>query len=149
MEKRSSRYDVLMDSNNPVIQLCGKGMESEGKGDLDNASQLFVEAWNQCTDDFERCIAAHYLARHQKNPLDRLVWNQRSLDHASAVHDDRVREFYPSLYLNVGKAHEDLGNREDAKRFYEMATQVLSSLPEGRYGNVVREAVERALLRVL
>jgi hypothetical protein len=32
--------------------------------------------------------------------------------------DDRVREFYPSLYLNMGKAHEDIGNREAAKRFY-------------------------------
>ena len=138
-----------MDSSNPVIQLCAKGMECEGKGDFDNASQLFMEAWNQGSDDFERCIAAHYLARHQKNPMDRLVWNQRSLDHARRVRDDRVREFYPSLYLNMGKAHEDLGNRADAKRFYEMAAEVLSSLPEGRYGNVVREAVERALLRVL
>ena len=138
-----------MDSNNPVIQLCAKGMECEGKGDFDNASQLFMEAWNQGSDDFERCIAAHYVARHQKNPKDTLVWNQRSLDHAGAVHDDRVCEFYPSLYLNMGKAHEDLGNRADAKRFYEMAAKVLSSLSEGRYGNVVREAVERALLRVL
>ena len=138
-----------MDSNNPVIQLCAKGMECEGKGDFDNASQLFMEAWNQGSDDFERCIAAHYLARHQKNPMDRLVWNQRSLDHARAVHDDRLRGFYPSLYLNMGKAHEDLGNRRDAKRFYELAAKVLSSLPEGRYGNVVRDAVERALLRVL
>ena len=88
-------------------------------------------------------------ARHQKNPMDRLVWNQRSLDHASAVHDDRVREFYPSLYLNMGKAHEDLGNRAAAKRFYGMAAKVLSLLSEGRYDNVVRDAVERALRRLL
>jgi hypothetical protein len=138
-----------MNSSDPVIQLCMKGMECEGKGDLDSASQLFMEAWDQGSNDFERCIAAHYVARHQKNPMDRLVWNQRSLDHANAVHDDRVREFYPSLYLNIGKAHEDLGNRGDAERFYEMAAKVLSLLSEGRYGNVVRDAVERALLRLL
>jgi len=138
-----------MDSSDPVIQLCIKGMECEGKGDFDSASQLFMEAWTQGSNDFERCIAAHYVARHQSNPMDALVWNQRSLNHASAVHDDRVREFYPSLYLNMGKAHEDLGNRADAKRFYEMAAKVLSLLSEGRYGNVVHDAVERALLRLL
>ncbi|HEY6386253.1 MAG TPA: hypothetical protein VIX91_11285 [Candidatus Acidoferrum sp.] len=107
-----------------------------------------MSAWMQSTGDFERCLAAHYVARHQKEPVDALAWNQRSLDHANAVRDDRVREFYPSLYLNMGKAHENLGNREDAKWFYQTAEKFLDSLPEGRYGTIVREAVERALLRI-
>src|SRR5215469_3244577 len=46
------------------------------------------------------------------------MWNQRSLDLANAVADDRVREFYPSLHLNMRKAHEDIGNCEATKRFY-------------------------------
>jgi len=49
----------------------------------------------------------------------------------------------------MGKAHEDLGNRAAAKRFYGMAAKVLSLLSEGRYDNVVRDAVERALRRLL
>ena len=122
-------------------------MALEGSGRFDDAAQLFLNAWSQSTDDFERCIAAHYVARHQKNPVDTLLWNQRSLNHANAVFDDRVGGFYPSLYLNMGKAHEDLGNREDAKRFYAMAASVLDSLPEGRYGNGVRDAVEKAFWR--
>src|SRR5206468_5503911 len=100
------------------------------------------------SDDFEHCIAAHYVARHQKNPLETLMWNQRSLNHADAVRDDRVREFYPSLYLNMGKAHEDLGQREDAKRFYELAANAVSVLGAGRYGDIVRDAVSRGLQRV-
>jgi tetratricopeptide (TPR) repeat protein len=137
-----------MDSNNPVVKLCAKGMEREGRGDFDAAAQLFMEAWQKATDDFEHCIAAHYVARHQKNPLETLMWNQRSLNHADAVRDDRVREFYPSLYLNMGKAHEDLGQREDAKRFYELAANAVSVLGEGRYGDIVRDAVSRGLQRV-
>ena len=122
-------------------------MECESSGRLSDASRLFMSAWIQSTDDFERCVAAHYVARHQKEPVDALMWNQRSLDHANASPDDRVREFYPSLYLNMGKAHEELGNREDAKRFYQTAEKLLDSLSKGRYGTMVREAVERALLR--
>jgi tetratricopeptide (TPR) repeat protein len=135
-----------VDPNNPVVQLCAQGMELEGKGRLDEASQVFLNAWNQSADDFERCIAALYVARHQKNAVDALLWNQRSLDHADAVVDERPGGFYPSLYLNMGKAHEDLGNHDESKRFYEMAA-TLVSLPEGRYGEIVREAVGRALRR--
>jgi hypothetical protein len=122
-------------------------MELEGKGRLCEASQVFLNAWNESADDFERCITAHYVARHQKNSLDTLLWNQRSLDHANAVVDDRPHKFYPSLYLDIGKAHEDLGNHEESRRFYEMAANFLVFLPEGRYGEVVREAVGRALRR--
>jgi hypothetical protein len=45
-------------------------MECEGRGRFEDAAQLFLSAWNESTDDFERCIAAHYVARHQKNPVD-------------------------------------------------------------------------------
>jgi hypothetical protein len=41
-----------------------------------------------------------------------------------------VQQFYPSLYLNMGKAHEDLGNLKDARRFYALAAQRIGCLPE-------------------
>jgi hypothetical protein len=123
-------------------------MECEGVGRLDDAAQLFLAAWNKSTDDFERCVAAHYMARHQQKAVDTLMWNQRSLDHANAVADDRVREFYPSLYLNMGKSHEDLGNREIARSFYQKAATVVDCLPGGRYGKVVRDAIDKALQRL-
>ncbi|HXJ89527.1 MAG TPA: hypothetical protein VMS18_22115 [Candidatus Binatia bacterium] len=137
-----------MDPNNTVVRLCVQGMECEGWGLFEDASRLFLSAWKQSTSDFERCISAHYVARHQKDPLDTLRWNQVSLDRANAVGDDRVREFYPSLYFNLGKAHEDMGSQGEAKRFYEMSARVLNTLPEGRYGSMVREAVQNALLRI-
>jgi hypothetical protein len=54
----------------------------------------------------------------------------------------------PSLYLNIGKAHEDLGNRERAKRYYELAATKMSHLPEGRYADIVRDGIKRGLERV-
>ena len=101
-------------------------------------------AWSQSTDDFERCIAAHYVARHQKSPDEALTWNRRSLDYARAVSDEKASRFFPSLYLNMGKAYEDLGKRDDAHRFYAMTEEVLSSLPDNQYRGIIRDAVERA-----
>jgi tetratricopeptide (TPR) repeat protein len=136
-----------MNPESPVVKLCVQGMEHESKGNFEQASRLFLSAWTQSTDDFERCIAAHYVARHQKSPDEALTWNQRSLDYARAVGGEKVRGFFPSLYLNMGKAYEDLGKRDDARRCYAMTEEVLSSLPDNQYGRMIRDAVKRALER--
>lgn len=137
-----------MDPSNPIVRLCAEGMEWEMKGELDKASTLFMTAWEQSADDFKKSIAAHYVARHQKTASDTLRWNQESLDRANAVDDLRVQGFYPSLYLNMGKSHEDLGNREEAKRFYELASTQINQLSGDRYGDIVRDGIARGLQRV-
>jgi tetratricopeptide (TPR) repeat protein len=137
-----------MDPNNPVIKLCTEGMKAEMEGRADAARLLFVKAWEQSQNDYDACIAAHYVARHQKSPEEILYWNKDALDRADAVNDERIHSFYPSLYLNMGKAHEVLGNLQQAKRHYELAAAKLSNLPEGRYGDIVRDGIERGLQRV-
>jgi tetratricopeptide (TPR) repeat protein len=148
-DRSRGRIKLMMDPNNPVVKLCVQGMDCERNGDFAAAAQLFRQAWNQATTDFDRCIAAHYVARHQIDPLDELEWNQVALGHAHTVADDQVREFYPSLYLNLGKAYENVGNRDQAKQFYRSAADVLESLPEGPYKDIVRRAIDRAKIRVL
>jgi len=138
----------MIDPNNFVVKLCVQGMEHEGKGDFTGAARSFTEAWSQAATDLERCIAAHYVARHQKTSLDALRWNQLALDHANAASEDQLRGFYPSLYLNMGKAYEDFGDLQEAKRFYELAAGVLASVPDGPYGSLVRDAIARARIRV-
>jgi hypothetical protein len=54
-----------MDPNNPVVRLCAAGMAAEGEGRPADAKALFEQAWAESRDDFEACIAAHYVARHQ------------------------------------------------------------------------------------
>lgn len=137
-----------MDPSNPVIKLCVEGMKAEAEGRAQDALSLFLQAWEQRKNDYEACVAAHFVARHQSTPENGLHWNQESLHHARAVNDATVESFYPSLYLNIGKAHEDLGNLEAAKRFYELAASKVSSLPVGRYGDVVREGIRRGLERM-
>ena len=137
-----------MDPDNPIVRLCVKGMEAEGAGRHDDARALFIQAWDAHTDDWEACIAAHYLARHQPTPEDTLRWNQEALDRAAAVADVRVHGFYPSLYLNLGHSHEQLGNLAEARRFYDLAAAEAKRLPEDRYGTTVRQGVKNGQGRV-
>ena len=139
---------MMMDPNNPVVKLCIEGMQAEGAGDHELSHSLFVQAWNVAGDDYEACVAAHYLARHQPNPEETLRWNQESLRLAEAVGDDRVQYFFPSLLLNLGHSLEVLGNIVEARRYYDLAAARVDTLPSDQYGNMVRNGIARGRQRV-
>jgi hypothetical protein len=110
-----------MDQNNPIIRFCIEGTRAEFEGRLNDARLLYQLAWEARADDYDACVAAHYVARFQDTPEETLRWNQVALDHASLVKDGSVKEFYPSLYLNMGHSYETLGNRVEAQRYYDLA----------------------------
>jgi tetratricopeptide (TPR) repeat protein len=113
-----------MDLNNPVIRLCVEGTQAEFQGNLDQARACYQKAWEAAQDDYEACIAAHYVARFRDNPKERLHWNQLALEKANRVADQRVQPFYPSLYLNIGQSYELLGNRVEAQKYYDLASEL-------------------------
>lgn len=136
-----------MDPENPVVKLCVRGMEAEAEGRHTDARDLFAQAWAAAGDDFEACIAAHYMARHAGTPQDTHRWNAEALRRADAVADERVAGFRPSLYLNLGRSLEDLGDAEGAGRYYALAAEGVDGLPAGRYAEVVRNGVAAARQR--
>jgi rifampin ADP-ribosylating transferase len=96
-------------------------MAMEEKGEPEEASKLFLQAWSEATDDFEKFIAAYYVARHQDNIADKLKWLETSLQFALNVNNESVKAAFPSLYSNIAKCYEDLNDLESAKRNHEMA----------------------------
>lgn len=137
----------MIDPENPVVRLCAKGIEAEGQGRHAEAAALYAQAWAIHTDDYEACIAAHYLAREQETLQESLAWNQLAIDHALAVPGDRIGDFLPSLYLNLGWSHEVLGNPVTARAYYLEGASRLAALPPGAYTDIVRDGVERGLER--
>lgn len=113
-----------MDPTNPVIKLCLEGTRAEFEKRIDDARGLFEQAWKKSTNDYEACVAAHYVARYQARAEDALYWNQEALRRADAVGDDRVKEFYPSLYLNLGRSYEMLGDQSKAQKYYALAAEL-------------------------
>lgn len=134
---------------NKVVQLCVKGMELEGLGQLTEASILFNKAWDIAANDFEKFTAAHYVARHQKSILDKLDWDQVALNHALNINSEAVKETLPSLYLNIGKCYEDLNDFDNAKKYYRLASAVTKFLPNDGYGNMIKAGINNGLARVM
>ncbi len=85
------------DPNNNVVKLCLQGMGMEENGKLEEASKLFLQAWNEAANDSEKFISAHYLIRHQKNASDKLKWLEKALQLALKINDDTVKSAFPSL----------------------------------------------------
>lgn len=118
---RKTPIGMMLKSENTVIQLCLLGTQAEYAGGLDDARTLYRQAWEAARDDYEACVAAHYMARLQETPEQTLHWNQVALARAEMVDDERVQSFYPSLYVNLGRSHELLGNMTQAEEFYQRA----------------------------
>lgn len=93
----------------------------EDKGNAEEASRLFLLAWNDATNDFEKYIAAYYVARHQENVPDRLKWLETSLQYALTVNNESTISALPNLYSNIAKCQEDLGDARDARKNFELA----------------------------
>lgn len=136
------------DPANTIVKLCALGMEMEGKGKPEEAGKLFLQAWNEATNDFEKFIAAHYVARHQKTVADKLKWDETALQLALKMNNDTVKEAFPSLYLNIAKCYEDLGDFNEAKRNYDLALSFTNMLPDNGYGNMMKNGILKGIERV-
>lgn len=106
---------------NPIIKLCLQGMEMEEKGKPEEALQLFLQGWNEATNNFEKFIAAHYVARHQKTVSDQLKWLEIALQSALKINDDTITSAFPALYANIAQCYEKLNDSENAKKNHELA----------------------------
>jgi len=115
--------------NNSIVKLCLLGMDMEGKGNPEEASRLFLQAWNEATSDFEKFLAAHYMVRHQTNVPDKLKWLQTALQSALKISNAAaVVGIFPSLYLNIAKCYEDLSDLNSAKKNHELAISFMDKI---------------------
>ncbi len=113
---------IKFDFNNHIIKLCMTGMGWEESGNSNDALAMFQKAWQETRDDYERFIASYHLGRIQKSTKDKLKWMETSLQFALKINDENVISAYPTLYLNIAKCYEELGDSENAKINYDLAT---------------------------
>lgn len=113
--------DKSMDIHNPVIKYCIEGIWAELDDRPDDARIHYQRAWASCTNEYEACLAAHYLARTQDTSDASLHWNLRALELAYLSPQEYVRDFYPALYMSIGHAYKQLGGTVQAQRYYRLA----------------------------
>ena len=139
---------MQFDPNNPIVTLCIQGMSLEGEGRKEEAFEVFQQAWQEATNDFDKFIAAHYVARHQRLITDKLKWDETSLRLALTIADESVKQAYPSLYLNIAKCHEELKDFDTAKMNYQQALSFAKFLPDDGYGKMIKSGIANGMERM-
>ncbi len=112
-----------MDLSRRSVALCAAGTQAEFEHRSADARRLYADAWDAAADDFDRCVAAHYVAHLETDASERLRWNLLALEHALRADQELVASFYGSLYVNLGHSYEAMGRVEQAHRFYTLAAR--------------------------
>jgi len=113
------------------------------EGNTHEALGLFEQAWAARRDDYDACIAAHFLARHQPTVDATLHWNLVAVRHAEAVSDGRALEFMASLFLNIGDASMNAGDHAMALDAAQRARAGLLAVPAGGYRDFIEYGIDR------
>lgn len=109
---------------NTVVKLCLQGLDFEDKNQNEQAKLVFHQAWDEATNDFERFLAAHYIARHQNTVAERLHWLETALTCAIKVDSNAVHSALQALYNNIALCYEQVNNPEKAKEYADMANSI-------------------------
>src|SRR5678816_1802987 len=96
-------------------------MAMEEQGKPGEARDLFLQAWKEATNDFEKFLAAFYVSRHQINVDEKLIWLRTTLQLALKLNDETVTASFPSLYSSMAECYQELGDIDSAKKNYELA----------------------------
>ena len=136
----------MIDGDSPTARLCAAGMEVDG--DPIAAHAFFEQAWEARRDAFEAAIAAHFLARHQPSAELKLHWNRVALEHALTLPKSRAEALLPSLYLNLGDSHLNIGEPEEAQHAVTQGLDALTRLPPDGYSAFVMSGLERLRSRI-
>jgi len=120
MDKTSK---IQFSPSNHVVKLCLQGMNMEETGNPDEAAKLFLQAWNDATNDFEKFLGAHLVARHQRTISGKLNWLETTLQFALKVNDNAVTSALPTLYSNMARCYEDLNDHIKAKEYSDLAIE--------------------------
>jgi hypothetical protein len=124
---------LTFDPSNLVVAAIGRGMQAEMAGDRLAARTAYTQAWDGASDDFERCIAAHYVPRLIDDPREKLRWHEAALHHATVIGDERVAGFFASLHGSVAQARLGVGDAAGARDAFRLAEASLDAVTPGPY----------------
>jgi len=120
--------------DNAIVKLCMQGMKLEEQGQLDEARATFLQGWRSAANDFERFLAAWFIARLQPTASERILWYEKALELALKVGNDAVKSAFPALQANLSRWYQEVGDLKKAAMHRELATtSVVQPTDEGPF----------------
>jgi hypothetical protein len=119
----SRQEERSVDLTRRSVALCATGVQAEFERRLDDARALYAEAWRVASDDYDRCVAAHYVAHLVVDPSEALRWNLIALESAQRAEPGSVAALLPSLYVSLGRSYEMVGDTAGSDHFYAIAAE--------------------------
>lgn len=148
MSRSGAEADEVMERVTAAIDL-GR------TGDRDEARARLAAIWDELGpsgDPLHRCTVAHFAADLQEDPRVELEWDERALEAAMSLTDERaqryhaslqVEGFMPSLHLNLAEDHRTLGDLGRARQHADLAAAFADPLPDDGYGRMIRQGIAR------
>ncbi|RVU00969.1 NAD(+)--rifampin ADP-ribosyltransferase [Mucilaginibacter limnophilus] len=112
--------------DNRIVQLCMQGMHLEEAGKYEEAGKIFLQAWIEATNDFEKFMAAWYVTRRQTDETGKLNWYSTALRLALKLNDDAVKGTLPQLYARIAECYKQLGDIEQANKQQDLSLASVS-----------------------
>lgn len=109
---------------NTVVRLCIQGMSMEEQNNPREAVKLYMQGWNEATDDLEKFLAAYYIGRIQIEISERLKWFETALKYVLKANDNTFKSALYSLYIKIAECYDELSNPERSKEYNELAITV-------------------------
>ena len=135
---------MKLDISDETMGSLRKAQELAAAGAVREAVTEYKRLLDSLADDYETAAVAHMYALIVDDPSEKLAINEGALRAA-----ERCGRFPPplfaSLYANIGYSKIELGDRDDARRWYEKAARSARDLDDDDYGRMVRAGIENQL----
>lgn len=86
---------------NPIVQQSIQSMRLRESNQTSEATRLMEQAWAQASNDFEKYLAAWFLAQCQQNHREKLYWLEQALQFALLVNDPATNSALHTIYLQL------------------------------------------------
>lgn len=116
------------DPHNHIVQLCLQGMQMEITAQPGEAKKIFEKTWQEAANDFEKYLAAYYLARHQDNTAGTLHWLEKTLELALEVNTVAVKTALQAIYSKIAACYHEMNNHEKANEYRDLANSFTGKL---------------------
>lgn len=105
---------------NKIVQQCIQGMALAANDQQEAARLCFEQTWDEAMVNWEKFLAAYFIARVQDDAIVKLSWLKTALHHAVLEHDLATKSACPAIYTDMAKCCVELDRHDEASQYEQL-----------------------------